>query len=62
MLVGPHDNEVDVAFVSDVYNRFRRGPSSDFRSPVSIEGGWHEVVELGQRFRIVVTEHHQRLE
>jgi hypothetical protein len=62
MLVGPHDNEVDVALVRDAYKRFRRGPSRDFRSPVAIGGGWHEVVELGQGFRIVVTEHHQRLE
>ena len=62
MLVCPHDDEVDVALVSDAHNRVRRGPSSDFRFPGTREGGWHEVAELGQGFRVVVTEHRHGLE
>ena len=41
-----HDNEVNIVLLSDAHNRFRWLPASDFHFPGTLEGLWHEVVEL----------------
>src|SRR6266498_2651528 len=58
--MGTHDDEINVALLSDAYNRVCRVSGSDFDFPCPVERIRHEVTELRQRCLVGITAHHGR--